>query len=246
MRNPREAVVQVGNVSANSALGRLVRVSGRQACNRALHGDTVAGEEGYGEVAVRLLPQSTPSAGAATADGQGSLANKGMGTDGSMEIDATEEVDDVADSGAQIMGGAGAVGDWGAGDGPELVVDGEGTGGWLEDDVETCARQMKERSASRLASSCTCACAHSHASAATGDEEGAAAVLSSTDELELLPMGEVVSLLQRSAHRCAHVFKCVGVEGSLVRGMRCGSYRGSQSSAVGPAPMPGKVQCGAH
>ncbi|KAF5836943.1 hypothetical protein DUNSADRAFT_5220 [Dunaliella salina] len=45
MRNPREAVVQVGNVSANSALGRLVRVSGRQACNRALHGDTVAGDE---------------------------------------------------------------------------------------------------------------------------------------------------------------------------------------------------------
>lgn len=46
LRNPREAVVQVGNTSANSALGRLVRVSGRQACNRALHGDTVVGEVG--------------------------------------------------------------------------------------------------------------------------------------------------------------------------------------------------------
>lgn len=46
LRNPREAVVQVGSTVANSALGRLVRVSGRLAMNRALHRDTVAGECG--------------------------------------------------------------------------------------------------------------------------------------------------------------------------------------------------------
>jgi len=39
--------------------------------------------------------------------------------------------------------------------------------------------------------------------AATGDEEGAAAVLSSSEDLELLPQGEVVAVLQRSSHRSA-------------------------------------------
>lgn len=44
----------------------------------------------------------------------------------------------------------------------------------------------------------------------TGDEEGAAAVLSSSEELELLPLGEVVAVLQRSTHRCV-CCKCVYV-----------------------------------
>ena len=48
----------------------------------------------------------------------------------------------------------------------------------------------------------------------TGDEEGAAAVLSNSDELELLPLGEVVAVLQRSTHRCvlrARVCVCMFV-----------------------------------
>lgn len=41
-RSPQEAVVQVGGGS-DMVLGRLVRVCGREAINRALQGDRVAG-----------------------------------------------------------------------------------------------------------------------------------------------------------------------------------------------------------
>ncbi len=41
-RSPHEAVLELGH-GPDAALGRLVRVSGRRALNRAMEGDTVAG-----------------------------------------------------------------------------------------------------------------------------------------------------------------------------------------------------------
>ena len=56
-RNPREGVVQVGGGGDSAGLGRLVRIVGRAAMNRAMDGDMVAVQ-----VAVRAAEVRTASA----------------------------------------------------------------------------------------------------------------------------------------------------------------------------------------
>ncbi|EFJ50680.1 hypothetical protein VOLCADRAFT_88450 [Volvox carteri f. nagariensis] len=83
-RNPREAVVELGH-GPDAALGRLVRVSGRAALNRAMEGDVVA---------VRLLQQGGPHSAAAAAAAAGAAGVAATATSAVAAAAGNDDIDD--------------------------------------------------------------------------------------------------------------------------------------------------------